>query len=173
MFTPLHEYRRLASFSPKELAYFVEGKELIDFKESIYRTLEQDPLFHKPVDGLSTTDHQILALRQYKRFNEFQFDKQIPSVYTSNLPNAIDEVIVTLDISMAAIKGLNEQLFPIVLTSFSQDEELIQLANKTRNLEVVGSFALTELSHGSDVQSIRTTATFDPVSQEFVVHTLT
>ena len=171
MFTPLHEYRRLASFSPKELAYFVEGKESIDFKESIYRTLEQDPLFHKPVDGLSTTDHQILALRQYKRFNEFQFDKQIPSVYTSNLPNVIDEVIVTLDISMATIKGLNEQLFPIVMTSFSQDEELIQLANKTRNLEVVGSFALTELSHGSDVQSIRTTATFDPVSQEFVVHT--
>ena len=66
MSTSLHGYRRLGSFSPKELAYFVEGKELIDFKESIYRTLEQDSLFHKPVDGLSTRDHQILALRQYK-----------------------------------------------------------------------------------------------------------
>jgi acyl-CoA oxidase len=37
--------------------------------------------------------------------------------------------------------------------------------------ELLGCFAMTETGHGSDVQSIRTTATFDPATQEFVVTT--
>src|SRR5690606_6394427 len=32
-------------------------------------------------------------------------------------------------------------------------------------------FAMTETGHGSDVQRLRTTATFDPNTDEFVVHT--
>ncbi|WP_129336472.1 acyl-CoA dehydrogenase [Cellulomonas endophytica] len=34
-----------------------------------------------------------------------------------------------------------------------------------------GAFAMTETGHGSDVQSIATTATFDPATDELVVHT--
>src|SRR5690606_31031387 len=38
-------------------------------------------------------------------------------------------------------------------------------------LEVPGSFAMTEIGHGSDVASIATTATYDPETEEFVIHT--
>ncbi|MDN5858899.1 MAG: acyl-CoA dehydrogenase family protein, partial [Pseudonocardia sp.] len=37
--------------------------------------------------------------------------------------------------------------------------------------DLLGCFAMTETGHGSDVQHLRTTATFDPQAQEFVVHT--
>ncbi|HVS68757.1 MAG TPA: acyl-CoA dehydrogenase, partial [Mycobacteriales bacterium] len=39
------------------------------------------------------------------------------------------------------------------------------------NAELLGCFAMTETGHGSDVQSLRTTATYDPSREEFVVHT--
>jgi acyl-CoA oxidase len=39
------------------------------------------------------------------------------------------------------------------------------------SLELPGCFAMTETGHGSDVQSVGTTATYDPGTQEFVVHT--
>jgi acyl-CoA oxidase len=37
--------------------------------------------------------------------------------------------------------------------------------------EVLGAFAMTETGHGSDVAHVRTTATFDPETDEFVIET--
>ena len=36
---------------------------------------------------------------------------------------------------------------------------------------MVGCFGMTELAHGSNVAGLETTSTFDPTSDEFVVHT--
>jgi acyl-CoA oxidase len=41
----------------------------------------------------------------------------------------------------------------------------------TATLELPGCFAMTEAGHGSNVQQIETTATYDPEGGEFVIHT--
>ena len=40
-----------------------------------------------------------------------------------------------------------------------------------QEMRISGTYAQTELGHGSDVSSLETTATFDPKSDEFIIHT--
>lgn len=43
--------------------------------------------------------------------------------------------------------------------------------SRIESLDLPGSFAMTELLHGSNVRELQTTATYDAKTQEFVVHT--
>lgn len=45
------------------------------------------------------------------------------------------------------------------------------LVERSMDMKEIGSFSLTELGHGSNVRSILTTATYDPESHEFIIHT--
>ncbi|TWF77813.1 acyl-coenzyme A oxidase [Pseudonocardia hierapolitana] len=75
------------------------------------------------------------------------------------------------DLSLLVKAGVQWGLFggavQVLGTSRHHDEYLKQIMDG----ELLGCFAMTETGHGSDVQHLRTTATFDPATQEFDVHT--
>jgi acyl-CoA oxidase len=75
------------------------------------------------------------------------------------------------DLSLLVKAGVQWGLFggavQILGTSRHHDKYLRAIMDG----DLLGCFAMTETGHGSDVQHLRTTATYDPATQEFEIHT--
>lgn len=61
---------------------------------------------------------------------------------------------------------------PTLLSQASPDQQAEWLP-KALGLKLIGTYAQTELGHGTFVRGLQTTATYDPQSREFVIHTPT
>merc|ERR1712232_572778 len=59
------------------------------------------------------------------------------------------------------------------LETQANDEQKKKWLSGARQLEHIGAYAQTELGHGSNVRGLETTATFDPETDEFVIHSPT
>jgi len=84
---------------------------------------------------------------------------------------AIMEVLAQADLSLMVKSGVQWGLFGGAIAALGTDRHLRRYLEPMMKAELLGCFAMTETCHGSDVQRIRTTATYDPATDEFVVHT--
>lgn len=62
------------------------------------------------------------------------------------------------------------QMFMPALLSQATPEQQAKWLPEAWQLRVIGTYAQTELAHGTFVRGLQTTATYDKDSQEFVVH---
>ncbi|WP_410580452.1 acyl-CoA dehydrogenase [Amycolatopsis sp. lyj-108] len=75
------------------------------------------------------------------------------------------------DLSLMVKAGVQWGLFGGAVQLLGTERHHERYLRKIKDLELLGCFAMTEHGHGSDVQHLRTTATYDPATCEFVVHT--
>merc|ERR1719414_597330 len=69
--------------------------------------------------------------------------------------------------------GIHFVAFLPFLETQANDAQKKKWLAGARNLEYIGAYAQTELGHGSNVRGLETTATFDPETDEFVIHSPT
>jgi acyl-CoA oxidase len=60
-----------------------------------------------------------------------------------------------------------------MLINNADDEQLEMWLQKAINREFCGTYAQTELGHGTNLKKLETTATYDPKTEEFVLHSPT
>ncbi|NUT49740.1 MAG: acyl-CoA oxidase, partial [Saccharothrix sp.] len=81
------------------------------------------------------------------------------------------EVLGFGDLSLMVKAGVQWGLFGGAVQALGTAEHHERHLPAIMSLELPGCFAMTETGHGSDVQHLRTTATYDPDTEEFVLDT--
>jgi acyl-CoA oxidase len=83
------------------------------------------------------------------------------------------EMLAFADLSLQVKSGVQWGLFGGAIQALGSPEQQARYLPSVMDLSLPGCFGMTETGHGSDVQSVHTTATYDPATQEFVVDTPT
>ena len=79
------------------------------------------------------------------------------------------EMLAQFDLSLMVKAGVQWGLFGGAIENLGTKAHHERYVKDLINLDLLGCFAMTETGHGSDVQSLETTATYDQATQEFVI----
>ncbi|GAB2605549.1 acyl-CoA oxidase [Paractinoplanes abujensis] len=81
------------------------------------------------------------------------------------------EMLAQIDLSLMVKAGVQWGLFGGAVTALGTKYHHDLYLRDIISADLLGCFAMTETGHGSDVQQLRTTATYDPATQTFDLHT--
>lgn len=79
------------------------------------------------------------------------------------------EMLAMSDLSLMVKAGVQWGLFGGAIENLGTERHHERYVQQLIDLDLLGCFAMTETGHGSDVQALETTATYDPQTEEFVI----
>ncbi|MTD45367.1 acyl-CoA oxidase [Conexibacter sp. W3-3-2] len=145
-----------------------------EVRELTRRILSQPE--HAPVQGLPTDEYRELVLERMRMLAaEGQTGMGFPVEYGGGgdvgASIAAFETLAHGDLSLLVKCGVQFGLWGGALLHLGTKRHHDLYLEQTIRADLPGCFAMTEIGHGSDVQSLGTTATYDPKTDEFVINT--
>ena len=133
------------------------------------------PEMHRPIDA-SVAEHRDRVFEQLRILADEQVAlPMLPESLGGPNDNGANvasfEELVVADPSLQIKSGVQWGLFTSAILQLGTEEHHRAWIPGAMSLEIPGAFAMTEIGHGSDVQSLATTATYDEAAQEWVIHT--
>jgi acyl-CoA oxidase len=129
-----------------------------------------------PGTALPTEEHRARVMEQLKLLGTTEGPRLLfPEAYGGggDLGGAVTsfETLAMGDLSLLVKAGVQFGLFGGAIMNLGNEEHRSTLLPQVMTAELPGCFAMTETGHGSDVASIRTSATYDVSTEEFILHT--
>ncbi|XP_073251487.1 peroxisomal acyl-coenzyme A oxidase 1-like [Porites lutea] len=156
--------REKASFNPIELSYLLHGgRQKIERKRYLESLLVKDPIFSKEDAYVCDRKHQyerscekgLRMLELHKEYNITNEDdiRMLNSLSGTYFPYA-----------------LSNTMFIPTIKSQGTPEQKAKWLPLAESYQIIGTYAQTELGHGTFIRGLETTATYDKKAQEFVIH---
>ena len=162
-----------ASVDPKVIQEVLDGRWArvrLDARENLH-----DPDF-LPVYGESMQDARERVTRAAKKLADsgrvgFGFPKEYGGEEDAGGSVSSVEMLAFADLSLMVKAGVQWGLFGGALQLLGSRRHHDEYLRDVMSFDLPGCFAMTETGHGSDVQQLRTTCTYDPATQCFDLHT--
>ncbi|XP_074951938.1 peroxisomal acyl-coenzyme A oxidase 2 isoform X3 [Phalacrocorax aristotelis] len=161
----LSSERLTASFSVEKLTAWLDGgAEHTRLRRAVVEAIQGDPVFSRENQYFQSQNERYetavrKAVHLQKKMHEMGWTENGPEFKYINRALSGDVAFLLHRIFMRSIS---------VLGSNEQIAKWIPLASQYK---LIGSYAQTELGHGTYIQGLETTAVFDITTQEFILNT--
>ncbi|KAK8599768.1 hypothetical protein V6N13_060409 [Hibiscus sabdariffa] len=162
----LAQERSMASFDVEEMKVVWAGsRHAYELSDRYSRLVASDPVFRK--------DNRTMLSR--KELFKDTLRKTAHAVKRTVELNLSEEESLTLwsYVDQPAYANLHWGMFIPAIEGQGTEEQKQKWLPMAYKMQIIGCYAQTELGHGSNVQGLETTATFDPETDEFVIHSPT
>ena len=167
---PLTAYRNEATFCWRRFRIMFHTSDELKMKYKLWNAFQNDPIFDHPNETLSLKDYRALTFKRVKRILELDLADHQEFLAKPNLYFAWVGAVGMYNWSLLARKTLLYDFFLSNIMGAGTDKHLDMVPDLMSG-KLGGCFCLTEISHGSDTQSMRTTATYIKTTDEFEITT--
>ncbi|KAK3085344.1 hypothetical protein FSP39_001824 [Pinctada imbricata] len=164
----LQEERDKASFNVTELTHIIYGGiEKTKKRKRLEKLLFSDPFFQEYQNvrafGSRSEYYAASVKKSTKIFKLRRQHKWTDEEYETVLDICHDDLALTL----------HHTMFIPALERLATEDQKSKWLTLAKQYKIIGTYAQTELGHGTYLQGLETTATYDPQTREFVMNTPT
>ncbi|XP_072176092.1 peroxisomal acyl-coenzyme A oxidase 1-like [Diadema setosum] len=164
------EERANANFDPIELTYTLDGgKERTERRQYLEDQALSDPAFKDPEDIAFMSEEQRhtnsirKAIHMVRKMQELELTNHMDMHWFRVAVHKVEEVPL----------GLHATMFSHAIYSQMSEEQHEKWLEAAFSYTLIGTYAQTEIGHGTFLRGLETTATYDPTTQEFELHSPT
>ncbi|TXD38240.1 acyl-CoA oxidase [Lujinxingia vulgaris] len=167
---------RNLDFDPKKLGELLDAPHRAT-REMVRELLAGDQFEY--TDGLPLKDYRELVVTWLKALADSGIgDRCVPDKRADGTRDmseflAIFETLGHFDLSLLVKFGVQFGLFGGSIMFMGTEHHHRTYLPRLASLELQGCYAMTEMGRGSNVRDLETTATYDPDSKSFIIHTPT